>query len=90
LIRGCKGGYRGGASKQMNWPWPPPRRQDIAAILLCVVILGALVIYVSFPHHQPVNYGFGPEWRCVDVGSTAGGSNPVCVKDVPAKPSNSN
>jgi hypothetical protein len=83
-------GNNGGASMQMNWPWPPPRRKDIGAILLVVVFIGVLVFGIAFSNHLAVNFGFGPEWRCVDVGSRAGGPNPVCIKDVPAKPPSSN
>jgi hypothetical protein len=71
----------------MNWPWPYPTRRDIAgvafAIVLLVVALYALIIGPELS--RKTNYGFGPEWDCVNPGKLSALS---CIKR-PAKPDHS-
>ena len=45
--------------------WLPPRRGEIAAILLgaLIVALMGLLILKGNPFAR-VNWGFGPEWEC--------------------------
>jgi hypothetical protein len=69
----------------MNWPWVPLRRGDVAAILMVIVLLvGAAFVLVKFPYLNQAspNWGFGPGWNCLFVAK----SEPVCIKEVPAKP----
>ena len=66
----------------MSWPWPPLRRNDIAALLLAIALLGAVLLAaIGLPGARPLeNWGFGAEWRCSGVAT----SEPVCVKESPA------
>jgi hypothetical protein len=68
----------------MRWPWLPPSRGDIAAIVMGVVLVAALVIgfFIIPPTRQrPTNAGFGPDWGCVDVPYST-----ICFKRPPANP----
>lgn len=74
----------------MKWPWPWPylTRGDVAGILLLIVILGAVLFaaVVGPELARKTNYGFGPEWDCVNPGKLSGLS---CIKR-PAKSENPN
>ncbi len=68
----------------MNWPYLT--RQDIAGILLLIVVLaGVFFAWVILPNAGLMTkWGFGPEWEC----SNPGKGGPVCVQRR-AKPENS-
>jgi hypothetical protein len=57
--------------------WLPPRRGDIAAMLLGVLIVAilCLVILQGNPFAR-VNWGFGPEWDCRRLARDV-----VCIKE---------
>jgi hypothetical protein len=68
----------------MRWPWLPPSRGDIAAIIVLIGIGVALILGVTKFRGVPgVNAGFGPDWDCTSVGKGS-----VCMKRVPASPTN--
>ena len=50
----------------MLWPWPPPSRGEMLAILIGVVLLVIVfVAFAKFPiHGRWPAAGFGPEWDC--------------------------
>jgi hypothetical protein len=63
----------------MLWPWLPPSRGDILAIVLGVALLAAVAYALFFrPWNAaaPSNAGFGPEWVCTP--QPMGG--PTCIK----------
>ncbi len=77
----------------MNWPWPPPRRGEIAGILagmlMAIAIMAALIlVFTSYLYNMPqvANWGFGPEWDCTWPGK----GDPVCIKKSLAPPNNLN
>jgi hypothetical protein len=75
----------------MNWPWPPPRGEDVAGIFIAIAIAGiVLVVFTKYPHVGPLgrtaNQGFGSDWNCDFPGS----GDPVCIRKSPASPANSN
>jgi hypothetical protein len=66
------------------WPWLPPSRKEVLAIILGVVIVAALLLAVLIkapPFRWNANTGFGPDWDCEQM--PYGGS--VCVKKPPPK-----
>lgn len=70
----------------MNWPWPPLRRGDIAAVVLLAAILAALLFGGMLPIQLHSNWGFGKDWHC----TFAGKGDPVCIKVVsPRQPDKS-
>jgi hypothetical protein len=72
----------------MNWPWPPLRRGDIMAVLVFIALAAVITIVIvktaPFSYQASSNAGFGPGWTCTNPGK----GGPVCIKDVPVKPSN--
>jgi hypothetical protein len=67
---------------KVPWPWSPPRRGDIAALVLLAVILLAVASGVVLPIARLGNWGFGPEWRCASVGK----GDPIRVKGGAPRP----
>jgi hypothetical protein len=63
------------------WPWLPPSRGDVLAILFGVALLVAvLVALVIMPRYQDrIPAGFGPDWRCITMPS----GDSVCLKKPP-------
>jgi hypothetical protein len=64
--------------------WIPPRRGDIAAVVLGVglVFLIAVAVYVlgGPPSLRArTNWGFGQEWDCTSLGR----GEPLCIKKAP-------
>ena len=64
--------------------WIPPRRGDIAAIVLGGVLILLIVVAVHHLNGPPnlrarTNWGFGPEWDCTSLGR----GEPLCVKKSP-------
>jgi hypothetical protein len=71
------------------WPWLPPSRKEVSAIILGVIIVAVvlLVAVIKPPRLRwNANTSFGPDWDCEDL--PYGG--PVCVKKPPksAAPAN--
>jgi hypothetical protein len=67
----------------MRWPWLPPRRGDVMAGVLLIVLFAIFVLsIVAYPRvGWPLfwgksNFGFGPEWDCHWVGK----GEPYCIK----------
>ena len=62
----------------MKWPWLPPSKGDIAAIIFAVLFASfAVFTLVRPPNYARIwNNGFGPEWHCTSVGR----GEPVCTK----------
>jgi hypothetical protein len=59
-----------------HWPWLPPSRSELTAIVMAILLLAAvLAAMIKFPHG--VDYSFGPDWDCSPT--PYGG----CVKRVP-------
>ena len=61
--------------------WLPPRRGDIAAVIVFALLVAAYVGFVSaYPSGGLVLHrGFGPEWNCTKIGR----GEPVCIKKSP-------
>lgn len=73
----------------MNWPWPPPRRGEIASIVVIAVIIAAVCfIWVKYPRMSWMvgTAGFGPDWDCTRPGQ----GDPVCIKKPPSPGTPSN
>jgi hypothetical protein len=87
VVGGIDGAHlKGGREEAMNWPWPPPRRGDVVAVLFVIFVLVVAVLAglkSMYPNHAS-NFGFGPGWTC----TPAGQGEPVCIKDMPVKSSN--
>jgi hypothetical protein len=70
------------------WPWLPPSRKEILAIIFGVIIVAALLLTAikSPSFRRNGASGFGPDWDCEQM--PYGGS--VCVKKLPksAAPAN--
>ena len=65
--------------------WPPLRRSDIRGIvigILLVIVALIAMVWIHLPGPASVNYGFGPEWDCADMGRA---SAVTCIKRPPAK-----
>jgi hypothetical protein len=63
------------------WPWLPPGRKEILAIIFGVIIVAALLLTVikSPSFRRNGASGFGPDWDCEQM--PYGGS--VCAKKLP-------
>ena len=63
------------------WPWLPPSRKEILAIIFGVIIVAALLLTAikSPSFRRNGASGFGPDWDCEQM--PYGGS--VCVKKLP-------
>ena len=64
--------------------WIPPRRGDIAAIVLggfLVLLIAVAVFALGGPLslRARTNWGFGPEWDCTSLGR----GEPLCIKKSP-------
>jgi hypothetical protein len=61
------------------WPWLPPSRKDVRAIVFGIILVAvvgtALAVWPSY-RKDSRSAGFGPEWRCFYLPR----SDPVCVK----------
>jgi hypothetical protein len=59
------------------WAWLASSRRDVVAVILLVVLAGAVAVAVLIwsPATAPVSE-FGPDWNCTHVGY----GDPVCVK----------
>jgi hypothetical protein len=73
--------------RERPWPlrrlyWPVLRRGDIAGIILAAVIVIVAIVALVVGHkvNQKTNYGFGPEWDCVNPGKASG---VTCIKQSP-------
>jgi hypothetical protein len=70
------------------WPWLPPSRKEILAIIFGGIIVAALLVAaIKSPSFRgTAATGFGPDWDCEQL--PYGGS--VCVKKLPksAAPAN--
>jgi hypothetical protein len=67
-----------------QWKWLPPRRGDIAAIVLgglLVLLITIAVLALGGPPslRARANWGFGPEWDCTSLGR----GEPLCIKKSP-------
>jgi hypothetical protein len=66
------------------WPWLPPGRQEVVAIVvgifIAVAFLLAVIKYPTLGLSRPS--AFGPDWDCTSVAS----GESVCVKRVPVNP----
>jgi len=52
----------------MKWPWFPPGRQEIMALLFDAVVLIAVLVAYSFdPSPRHLANGFAPEWDCAAI-----------------------
>jgi hypothetical protein len=69
------------------WRWPPLRRRDLPAALVFMLLAGIAIAYLMFLQKRSVNWGFGPAWRCSEIGVPAVGVDAVCVKNVKPMPS---
>jgi hypothetical protein len=53
------------------------RRGDIVAILLGIALIGGFVVAAfKTPWGWRHNWGFGPEWTCINTGK----GDPICFK----------
>jgi hypothetical protein len=68
----------------MRWRWPPPRRGDIAAVVLLAAILASAILAVAKLSDSASGRGstFGPDWNC----TSAGAGDLVCIKRPQGKP----
>ena len=57
------------------WPnW----RNVLAVVMALVLSVGVTALIVGF-QKRPLNFGFGPEWKC----SQTIGQAPACIKEQP-------
>jgi hypothetical protein len=49
-----------------HWPWLPPSRSELTAIVVASLLLAAvLAVMFKFPHPRyGVDNSFGPDWDC--------------------------
>ena len=71
------------------WPWLPPSRKEVLAIIVGVIIVAVVLLVAVIkppPFRWNANTGFGLDWDCEQIPD--GGS--VCIKKVPksAAPAN--
>jgi hypothetical protein len=61
--------------------WLPPRRGDVAAIILFAVLVAAYVCFVMVTRSGglALHRSFGPEWNCTKIGR----GEPICIKKSP-------
>jgi hypothetical protein len=65
-----------------HWPWLPPSRRELKAVVVLILLLAAvLAAMIKFPHPRyGMDNNFGPDWDCSPT--PYGG----CVKRVPSVP----
>jgi hypothetical protein len=64
------------------WPWPRLTLRDVKGALLLFVFVILLLLGAVFGPEMArrTNYGFGPEWDCVNPGKVSG---LTCIKHSP-------
>jgi hypothetical protein len=64
------------------WPWPPLTLRDVTGALLLIVLLVVFFVWMILQPEviRRINYGFGPEWDCVNPGKLSGLN---CIKRLP-------
>jgi hypothetical protein len=66
---------------KLMWPWLNPSPGDVMGALLLLLFLSLFAIVAASGPFGPRNFGFGPEWDCVNNGR----GEPICIKRSPAR-----